>query len=154
MAGRGPAPSGSRSRKRDEAKVVSWVDDGKVRGFPLPKVTPDGEKWHPWTVRLWKAIRKSPQAAQMLSELDWLTMLDNAYMHHIMCSRGRWEYASELRLRMAKFGVTPEDRARLKAQIVLPSKDPDAGSAGNVTALADRRRRLSSASTADQASEG
>jgi hypothetical protein len=41
-------------------------------------------------------------------------------MHHTMWSKGRWEFAAELRLRAAKFGATPEDRARLKIEVTEP----------------------------------
>jgi hypothetical protein len=35
-------------------------------------------------------------------------------MHHAMWSKGQWTLAAEVRLRVAKFGATPEDRARLR----------------------------------------
>ncbi|HTI28265.1 MAG TPA: hypothetical protein VL652_45200, partial [Kutzneria sp.] len=64
----------------------------------------------------WDTWRRSPQA-QTFTETDWDFLLDTALMHHTMWLKGRWEFASELRLRAAKFGATPEDRARLRMQV-------------------------------------
>jgi hypothetical protein len=46
--------------------------------------------------------------------------MDTAIMHHKMWS-GDLTWAPEVRLRVAKFGATPEDRARLR--IVLADAD-------------------------------
>ena len=57
--------------------------------------------------------RRSPQADVMI-ESDWYFLLDTALMHDAMWSKGQWTLAAEVRLRVAKFGATPEDRARLR----------------------------------------
>jgi hypothetical protein len=59
---------------------------------------------------MWAA---SPQAEHFMST-DWDYLLDTALMHHALWSKGQWTLAAELRLRVAKFGATPEDRARLR----------------------------------------
>ena len=69
--------------------------------------------------------------------------MDTALLHHVMWTKGRWEFASEVRIRVAKFGATPEDRMRLRQDIVVP----DAMSAGDapgasVTSLDSRRSRI------------
>ncbi|WP_226654965.1 hypothetical protein [Leifsonia sp. LS1] len=81
----------------------------------------------------------------MLSEPDWDFLLDTALMHHTMWAKGRWEFASEVRLRAAKFGATPEDRLRLRQEIDVPEEYP-AGAAGNdnVTSIESRRDRWTS----------
>jgi hypothetical protein len=126
MAGRGPAPSKDRSqrvRPGSNVPVTKTVTaDGTLRGAPLPRgVLPDGEQWHPRTRAWWRTWRESPQA-QTFTATDWDFLLDTALMHHTMWLRGRWEFASELRLRAAKFGATPEDRARLRIQVTEPAK--------------------------------
>jgi hypothetical protein len=57
--------------------------------------------------------RRSAQA-ETFTESDWSFLLDTALMHHAMWSKGQWTLAAEVRLRVAKFGATPEDRARLR----------------------------------------
>lgn len=122
MAGRGPAPKASRARKRDEPETAVLVDDGGLRGPALPEgVLPDGEDWHPQTRALWDALRRNPLLADE-PDLGWQFLVDTALMHHTMWQKGRWEFASEVRLRVAKYGATPEDRQRLKVKIATPDQ--------------------------------
>lgn len=60
---------------------------------------------------MWQA---SPQA-EHFSSTDWDFLLDTALIHARLWS-GELSAAAELRLRVAKFGATPEDRARLRMQ--------------------------------------
>lgn len=125
MAGRGFAPKETRSRARDaksrDAEMQRLEDDGAARGDHLPEgVLPDEESWHPMTVRWWETWRRSPQS-QTFVATDWDFLLDTALLHHVMWTKGRWEFASEVRLRAAKYGATPEDRMRLKMKIETPS---------------------------------
>ena len=79
----------------------------------------------------------------MLSEPDWFFLLDTALIHHNMWMNGRWEFASEVRLRVAKFGATPEDRMRLRQEIEVIEAAPVGSKKGNaVTSLDSRRKRL------------
>jgi hypothetical protein len=54
------------------------------------------------------------ELAKDFTATDWSFLLDTALMHHAMWSKGQWTLAAEVRLRVAKFGATPEDRARLR----------------------------------------
>jgi hypothetical protein len=149
MAGRGPAPKDPKTRRRRNADPVArteLVADGRTRGPALPKdALPTGETWHPRTQAWWASWRKSAQA-QTFTPLDWDFLLDTALMHHTMWSKGRWEFASEVRLRSAKYGATPEDRARLRMEVSSgPARPPApaaAGAVGSVTDIASRRARL------------
>lgn len=152
MAGRGPAPKDPARRRRrnaTEPETVITLDD-EMRGPELPDgvlgVDEDSGlmvEWHLMTQRWWDSWRTSPMAQHFI-ETDWLFLIDTALMHHTMWSKGRWEYASEIRLRAAKFGATPEDRARLKLKVDDPSAGPQrpAQSAGNVSDINSRRARL------------
>lgn len=150
MAGRGPAPKEVRSRKRAttarEAEMTELEADGELYGPELPEgVLPDGADWHPRTVALWDSLRSLPLLKNEL-DLGWEFLLDTALMHHTMWSKGRWEFASEVRLRLAKFGATPEDRMRLKIKVSTPvdeAKRPAPASGGSVSDIASRRARLS-----------
>lgn len=120
--------------------------DGRTRGPALPAgVLPDGEDWHPQTKTWWANWRKAPQAAAF-HPTDWDFLLDTALMHHTMWTKGRWEFASELRLRVAKFGATLEDRARLRLEVETPTpaRSMPAPAEGTVTSLNSRRARLTS----------
>lgn len=151
MAGHGPPPKDPTKRRRrngaGEPDTV-LVPDDELRGPELPAGVlgeDDGEPvdWHPMTKLWWDSWRASPQA-QTFMQTDWLFLIDTALMHHTMWAKGRWEFASEVRLRAAKFGATPEDRARLKLKVDDPAKPsavipPDAG---NVSDIHSRRKRL------------
>lgn len=148
MPGRGKAPQPTRSRKRDaaarDAEITGVVDTGELHGTPLPEgVLPAGEAWHPQTLALWQALRQSPLLADE-PPLGWQFLIDTALMHHTMWTKGRWEFASEVRLRVAKFGATPEDRMRLKVKVTKPTGDGPVQAPGAVTDIASRRARLTS----------
>jgi hypothetical protein len=108
---------------------------------------PDNDPWHPRTVALWDSLRRSPLLADE-PDLGWEFLLDTALMHHTMWTKGRWEFASEVRLRLAKYGATPEDRMRLKLKIKTPvdkqpvKQAPAASADGKVSDIASRRARL------------
>ena len=114
MPGKGPAPKAVRSRPNDTARrqveMKKLTDDGELRGPDLP----EGD-WHPRTLVWWDNWRRSPQA-QHMGQVDWDFMVDTAMMHSAMWN-GDLKMASEVRIRVAKFGATPEDRLRLKVQV-------------------------------------
>ena len=153
MGGKGPARTGKAVRRNKTPDTVKLTNpDGKKYGFDLPKGVvkdKDGDPcpWHPMTKLWWAAWRTSPQATRMLTENDWFFLLDTALMHHQMWSSGRWDFASEIRLRVAKFGATPEDRLRLHLEIdeqILENGAVGRAEAANVTSIDERRKRLSS----------
>ena len=140
MAGRGPAPkpAGERRRRNPVAVVESVVvPDAVLRGRELP-----GEfAWCSQTHKWWDTWRGSAQA-QAFTDSDWDFLLDTALLHHLFWEGDR-SVAAELRLRVAKFGATPEDRARLRMSVGEPPKPgkgavPGAASAG----APERKARL------------
>jgi len=146
MAGQGPPPKDPAKRRRTNADPIPTTvvsGDGELRGPNLPiDVLPDHEQWHPRTRTWWRTWRESPQA-QTFTATDWDFLIDTALMHHTMWLKGRWEFASELRLRAAKFGATPEDRARLRIQVTA---DPATARAEHKPASRyDRLRAVKSA---------
>jgi hypothetical protein len=146
MAGRGPAPKDPSKRRRRNATEPETVivNDGELRGPELPEgVLPGDEEWHPMTVRWWHEWRTSPMAANFLGT-DWAFLLDAALMHHTAWTKGKWEFLSEVRMRSAKFGATPEDRARLKLKVDDPSAPVSrpVSRTDGVTDINSRRARL------------
>lgn len=154
MAGRGPAPKDPMKRRRRNAadESTTITSDDETRGPELPDSalalgvnpkTGEAYEWHPMTVIWWDTWRESPQA-QTFTATDWAFLVDTALMHHSMWAKGQWTLAAEVRLRAAKFGATPEDRARLKLKVedpVSPPQAPVQGS-GNVSDIRSRRDRL------------
>lgn len=118
MAGRGAAPKDRSQRVRpgkDHIPTTKVAEDGKLRGPDLP----EGIDWPIPTQRWWQTWRTAPQA-QAFTATDWDFLVDTAILHARYWN-GDTKAAAELRLRVAKFGATPEDRARLRMQI----EDPD-----------------------------
>ncbi|WP_208092421.1 hypothetical protein [Blastococcus xanthinilyticus] len=83
--------------------------------------------WHPRT-RAWWRDWKSWPLAHTFTASDWSFLLDTALMHHRMWSEGEMKWAAEIRLRVAKYGSTPEDRQRLRIQFTDPGEDGAADS--------------------------
>jgi hypothetical protein len=122
MAGRGPAPKADGERRRRNPKSVAstvLTSDDEVRGPELP----GGYDWPSPTREWWETWRSSPQASAFTAT-DWGFLLDTALLHAELWA-GNAACASELRLRVAKFGATPEDRARLRMSI----EEPESGKA-------------------------
>lgn len=137
MAGRGPAPKDPADRRRRNATpaAVPLAADDELRGPDLPEEV----KWPTQTVKWWRTWRESPQA-QTFTDTDWSFLLDTAVMHSEFW-QGNLALAAELRLRVAKFGATPEDRARLRMSVGEPKKAPDR-TWMKETSVSGRRDRL------------
>lgn len=150
MAGVGPAPKKDAIRRNKRPEFTQLQQDGEVRGTDLPEgvLGEDSEgkpiEWHPMTRRWWENWRTSPQASRMLSDPDWDYLLDTALIHHNMWRNGRWDFASEVRLRVAKFGATPDDRNRLRAEIITVPEvgDVRAEDIPKLSAARNRRKAL------------
>lgn len=125
VAGVGPPPKdpSRRARRNKDAVVLRVVPARPVEQPPLPTfyVTVPGSdgherrrlfRWPAATRAWWRMWGRSPLAAEF-TETDWSFLLDTALLHAAVW-RGEYRYGPELRLRVAKFGATPEDRARLR----------------------------------------
>lgn len=137
MAGRGPAPKDPDARRRRNSTEPLQVvaPDDETRGPELP----DTHEWPAPTLAWWETWRRSPQA-QTFTDTDWSFLIDTAVLHAEFWLGDR-SVAAELRLRAAKFGATPEDRARLKIAV----GEPAAGKAApklQTKSTQDRRQRL------------
>ena len=119
MAGRGPAPGANPNSKPDHARarrnVPNMAQLRVVDAEPADQpALPDGVDWHPRTAEWWSMWGESPLAPEFTAN-DWSELMDAALIHSGFWS-GDTKLAAELRLRVAKFGATPEDRARLRIQ--------------------------------------
>ena len=126
MAGRGPAPKPASKRARRNQdniplKVVELCNVVDMQpALPEFKVMEerDGEihecdfQWHERTRQWWDMWGESP-LSEDFTAADWEFLLDTAVLH-TQFWRGDVKVAAELRLRVAKFGQTIEDRQRLR----------------------------------------
>lgn len=120
MAGHGPAPKDPDERRRRNADPIptsTLVEDDEVRGPDLP----GGIEWPLPTLAWWETWRRAPQT-QAFAQTDWDFLVDTALLHARFW-KGDEKVAGELRLRVAKFGATVEDRARLRMQIGDPKAE-------------------------------
>jgi hypothetical protein len=143
MPGVGPAPKDPATRRRRNkpaAPTAVVTSDGELRGPDLPDLGGD-EAWHSRTIAWYRTWRESAQA-QTFTETYWDFLIDTALMHTVMWSKGKWEFASEVRLRGAKLGATKDDRKRLGIDVVVPAAKSGNQTGGNVTEIASRRRLL------------
>lgn len=112
MAGRGPQPKPAHQRARTNKDPVPTSVIPFPGRAPQPELS-EGVDWHPQTVKWWAVWNASPLSARFTAD-DWLFLEDTALMHHAMWSKGQLTAAAEVRIRVAKYGQTPEDRARLR----------------------------------------
>lgn len=127
MAGRGPAPKPPERRARGSRSdpvplrviQVEPIEQPSLPDFDI-QVEAGGElvsrrfAWPARTREWWQMWADSPLSADFTST-DWSELLDTAILHARLWS-GDHRVAPELRLRTAKYGATPEDRARLRIQ--------------------------------------
>lgn len=112
MAGMGPPPkeNGRKVRRNKETIAATVVRFEPAEQPELPEDIP----WPDQTRRWWAMWRDSP-LSENFGTTDWDFLMDTALLHAQYWS-GDTSKSAELRLRVAKFGATPEDRARLRIQ--------------------------------------
>ncbi len=102
------------------AEFTVLYPDGVSHGPELPA---NVIEWPVQTLEFWAALR-TDAAASTWTEVEWLQLVDVALLHADLWS-GNSKVASEIRLRLAAFGLTPSDRLRVR-QIVGVKPDADA----------------------------
>lgn len=162
MAGVGPPPKDPKRRARANkdpvAQTVLRFEQAEAPELPDFRVERDGELvefvWPERTREWWVTWVASPQA-EHFSSTDWEFLLDTALIHAKVWS-GDLSAAPELRLRVAKFGATMEDRARLRMQFAAAdeadAKRPEPGSSararyGTLHALPSAKDKKASGDT-------
>lgn len=114
-----PKPPERRARRNKDTIAAKTFDVDPTRPYQLPMdLLPGDEEWHPATLRWWQRWCESPLAAE-LPAVDWSELEACAVLHHEYMKKRSFTLASELRLRMAAFGATPVDRARLRYQVAV-----------------------------------
>lgn len=146
MAGRGPAPKDPNRRARRNSdpvplRVIVAPPVGQPE-LPTFMVESDGELsefvWPAVTLDWWRMWGESPLSAEFTAS-DWSFLIDTALVHAAFWM-GQQSVAAELRLRVAKFGATPEDRARLRITFAQADEAEDRRAVGVGTSSARSRR--------------
>jgi hypothetical protein len=129
MAGRGPAPKDPRRRARSNTDPIPTTVL-RFESAEAPELPADLEA-DPHVAAWWDTWRASPQA-EHFGSTDWAFLLETAYLVAAFYG-GDLKLAAEIRLRVAKYGATPEDRARLRMTFAqadeADAKRPEAPSA-------------------------
>lgn len=147
MAGNGPAPKPANRRARRNADPAAARSLRLVRepAPELPDLGPDKngdpQVWHPRTLDWWKMWSRS-ELSKDFTATDWSFLIDTALMHNAMWTGGHWTLAAEVRLRVAKFGATPEDRARLRIQFADAEEKDEKRASRNASSARARRGAL------------
>jgi hypothetical protein len=119
MAGIGSPPKDPSKRARRNSdvvplRVVQVVPDrqpGFVETFGPVNALAE-RPWHENTLEFWEQLGEFPTTRGLLSA-QW-SLLGVAVMHYDLVMRGQMQYAAEMRLELAKFGIAPDDVARLR----------------------------------------
>lgn len=113
MAGRGrpPKPDNRKARgaRKNTGETVLFVEPAEQPHLPQ-------ERDWPGVTRDWWINWGDHPMAETFTASDWHFLLDTALLHAAVWGAGDLRLLPELRLRVAKYGVTPEDRARLRIQ--------------------------------------
>lgn len=118
MAGYGPPPkpASKRARRNADTNPTTTLRAEHVEPPKLPERYED----YPEVVEWWDTWVHSPQA-DLFSSTDWQSLRDTLPLVHAyhysrdadgMPNGLKW--GAEIRLRVAQFGATPADRARLR----------------------------------------
>ena len=120
MPGRGPLPKdpsklAGHGRAKARAQQMKVIMIEPMPQPPLPAERPGGLPWPKLTQEWWEQWPKEPISKEFTGP-DWSFLMDTALLHAAVWADGEVKLLGELRLRTAKFAVTPEDRARLRIQ--------------------------------------
>lgn len=138
MAGMGPAPKAKSRRARKNADAIPTTIL-RFEEAEQPDL-PEGQPWPDETVAWWKMWADSPQA-EHFGSTDWEFLKDTALLHAMLWGNEDISVLPELRIRVAKFGATPEDRARLRMQFA-EADEADSRRPNKVPSARERRGDL------------
>ena len=141
-----------RARRNAENRPFQVMELKAVPQPPLPKGFPyDGKtfKWPQITVDWWDHWADSP-LIDGFTVHDWDYLLDTAVLHAKHWLGLDAKAAGEMRQRLSRFGVTPEDRAKLRIILVdADNKEEEskvAAERNSKVSITGNARRLTDAS--------
>ena len=119
MSGRGRAPKPADKKLGHATKPKSEYATTDLTAEPCPQPKLQGTKHRPETRRWWRTWTTCAQS-KLFTASDWETLLQVVPLVDEYWRAPDVHKLSELRLQMAKFGATPEDRLRLRWVIKPP----------------------------------
>ena len=141
-----------RARNNPESRPFQIMELRRCPQPPLPPGFPyDGKrcKWPEITVDWWSHWTDSPLTSGF-TQHDWDYLLDTAVLHAKHWLGLDAKAAGEMRQRLSRFGVTPEDRARLRIVLVdADNKEEEvrvANERNSKVSITGNARRLTDAS--------
>lgn len=148
MAGRGVPPKDPTTRaRRNKPAELRVIETARTIQPDLPtiEIEADGQLvefvWPARTVEWWQKWRDEWPLSAEFTALDWEYLLDTALLHARVW-RGELRFASELRLRVAAFGTTPADRARLRLTFAMASEIESRSTGAKPRSAKQRYRNL------------
>lgn len=121
MSGTGPPPKdpNKRARRNKDPIALKVVEVEEVEQPSLQDIYGDvnpatGEPWTSATLRLWDEIGEFAKV-RLLQDAQW-SLFARAMMLDDMVNQGNVKVAAEARLQIAKFGIAPDDLARMRIQ--------------------------------------
>jgi hypothetical protein len=115
-----PKPPGQRARRNKDPIQFRTVAAEAALQPDLPATMPDGTDWPAKTIGWWAMWGRSPLTTEF-TENDWEELADTAILHGKLWT-GNVSVATELRMRVANFGATPSDRAKLRIQFAMADR--------------------------------
>jgi len=109
-----PKPPDQRARRNKDHRQPRTYD---IKPSKQPRLPGRPSDWHERTLAWWDNLRDFP-VLQDVTAAEWDYLIETALVHTAFWN-GDLDRATELRLRMAKFGVTAEDRARLRISFAV-----------------------------------
>lgn len=125
MGSRGPTPKAN-SVRRNKHEYATEIPKESQKGRPLPKYLPITTAA---AKHFWKVWSESPQSSTWI-ETDWLELESTTLLVDELY-KGETKVAGEIRQRVAKWGATNEDRARLRMKFEEPKEDTESPSEGS-----------------------
>lgn len=123
MAGKGPAPKDPTKRARRNSDpipmrvvVAEPVDQPSLTELLGTQNPLTDTEWHQATLLFWGQLSEFPTTAG-LQPAQWSSLARAVMIDDAMIA-GKLTLAAESRLRLAKYGIDPDDLARLRVQIV------------------------------------
>ncbi|MEU0952803.1 hypothetical protein ABZ353_10735 [Streptomyces niveus] len=129
VGSRGQVPKENAVR-RNKHESATEISTEAQPGRELPRglgITTSGAK------RFWKTWAESPQSATWI-ETDWLELEITTKLVDALY-QGDLKLAGEIRQRVAKWGATNEDRARLRMKLEKPEEAPEGPSEKQLTSF-------------------
>lgn len=74
------------------------------------------ENWHPQTLQLWAELKYFP-TTQSLQKAQWMILARAVAIDDAALSDPK-TFASEARIRLGQFGITPDELLKMRIQIV------------------------------------